>query len=142
MRKVMLTVCLVCLASIFANSADIPEALLIAKTAYVQNSGAREKDHKKLCEAMKKWGRFELVQDQQNADIFVALSSSLESRPMERPGAGGSMMTNVQVIINRIRIINARDGAVLWTDETTAYDSDPKILVSNLKGKMKKAKVR
>lgn len=136
----MFAVFLFCFIQAYAKDPDIPEALWNAKTAYVQNSGATEKDYTKLCEALKKWGRFELVQDKRSADIYIMLSSTVETQRMERPGVGGGMMSNVQVIINHIRILNVQDDAPLWTDQSSAYDRDPKILVSKLKSKMKKKK--
>ena len=138
MRRMMFAVFLFCFIQAYAKDPEIPEALLNAKIAYVQRSGASEKDFTKLCEALKKWGRFELVQERKNSDITIMLSSTVETRSMERPGASGGMMSNVQVLINHIRIMDARNDTLLWTDETSVYEKDPKILVSKLKSKMKK----
>jgi len=132
---------LLCFTQTYAKSPDIPEALWNAKTAYVQNSGSStDKDYNKLSEALKKWGRFELVQDRGNTDIYIILSSSLGTQRMERPSVGGGIggLEDIQVVINSINILNAKDGALLWTDKTSGTNSDPKSLVSKLKNKMKK----
>jgi len=141
MQRMIFAVFLLCFIQAYAKSPDIPEALWNAKTAYVQNSGSStEKDYAKLCEALKKWGRFELVQDKSSADIYIILSSAVETQQMQRPSIAGSASSvdNIQVIINSIRILNAKDGALLWTDKSAAANNDPKILVSKLKSKMKK----
>ena len=139
MRRMIFAVFLLCFIQTYAKSPDIPEALWNAKTAYVQNSGSStEKDYAKLCEALKKWGRFELVQDKTSADIYIILYSAAETQQMRMPGVTAGLTSDMQVIINSIRILNTKDGALLWTDKSPADNNDPKILVSKLKSKMKK----
>ena len=141
MRRMIFAVFLFCFIQTYAKSPDIPEALWNAKTAYVQNSGSStEKDYNKLYEALKNWGRFELVQDKSSADIYIILYSAVEAKRMMRPGIGSSAsaIEDIQVIINSIRILNTKDGAQLWTDKSSAENNDPKILVSKLKNMMKK----
>ena len=120
----------------------IPEALLNAKTALVRNVDAQEKDFDKFCEALKKWGRFELVQDRKSADILITLSAGFGIQNIERPvrvethsSSSIDRLQSLQVQIYSIRITNARDDASLYSDKTP---ENPKSLVSNLKRKMKK----
>jgi hypothetical protein len=137
MRRMIFVAFLFCFFQAYAKSPPIPEALLNAKTAVVANEGADVKDFDKLCKRLKEWGRFELVQDQKSADIVIKIHTRLEDRVVEMPGAGGGVNT-VQVLINYLRILNARNGAELWSDKTSGDSKDPKQLVNKLKNRMKK----
>jgi hypothetical protein len=144
MRKMTFAVFLFCFIQTYAKT-PIPEALLNAKTAVVNNAGAEDKDFARFCEALKEWGRFEFVQDRGKADIVITLSADIQNRNIQIPnttaGAGGVFAGGVRsqpVIINLINIINARDNTPLWSDETSVDSKDPKRLVANLKNRMKK----
>jgi len=135
MRRIMLAFILLCFVQAYAKD-PIPEALLNAKTALVKNGGASEKDFNKLNESLKKWGRFELVEDRKSADIVITLSTGLGIRNMERPGGSGAVQS-LQVQVNYLSITSARDDSKLWNDETPGYEKNPDILVSSLKRKLK-----
>jgi hypothetical protein len=139
MKNIMLVALLFCFVPSYAK-APIPEALLNAKTAVVKNDAALEKDFARFCEALKEWGRFELVPDRASADIVIWLSVDIKTRNVEIPSIGGGMgsVQSQQVLINRIRILNARDDTVLWTDDTSVDSKDPKQLISKIKSKLKK----
>ena len=113
----------------FAKDAPLPETLLTAKTAFVYNDGATDKDFDKLCNALKEWGRFKLVQDRGMADIVIELTL------MKRQYGWG--LNSMYYENNRIRIIKARDNRLLWIDETQSGNSrNPQTLISYLKKKM------
>jgi hypothetical protein len=135
----MLVVCLFCCSQTFAKE-PLPEVLLNAKTAIVKNDGALEKDFAKFYDAMKKWGRFELVEERSKADIIVWLSADIKVRNIQIPSVNGSMgiVQSQNVIVYDIRILNEKDETPLWSDSTSVESSDPKRLVSNLQHKMKK----
>jgi len=134
MRKVLFAVLLVfCFTQTYAK--DLPEALLNAKTAVVENARAEQKDIDKLCEALKKWGRFELVPDRSKADIVITLTTELKEQMFYGPGG---RMQNQQVLVNYIKIFKKEDETLLWSDQTSTYSKDPKALVSNLKSKFNK----
>jgi hypothetical protein len=135
MRRMMLAVFLFCFIPTFAKT-PMPEALLNAKTAFVNNIGTEDKDFTKFCDALKKWGRFELVQDRMSADIVIKLYAEVKTRTIELPGIGGGVQSE-KVLVNCIRIVNARDDIQLWFDETSGDSKDPKQLVDKLKNKMK-----
>jgi hypothetical protein len=140
MRRMLPVVFLFCFIPTYAKT-PIPEALLNAKTAIVENSGAEAKDFARFCEVLKEWGRFEIVQNRAKADIVITLSAGVENRNIQMPNAGGGMAGGVvsqDVLINYIHIANLADNAPLWSDKTPGDSKDPKILVSNLKNKMKK----
>jgi hypothetical protein len=136
MRKIMFAAFLFCFIQTYAKT-PIPEVLLNAKTALVVNGGSENKDFEKFCKLLKEWGRFELVQKSDSADIIIRLSTKLETRTVQLPSTAGGLggMNTQQVIISLIHISNARDDSQLWSDETPS--KDPKNLVSNLKSKLK-----
>ncbi len=135
MRKMMFALFVFCFIRAYAES-PLPEALLNAKTAFVSNGGASEKDFDKFCKILKKWGRFELVRGEKSPDIIIELSAGSGSDNIF--GYGGVKTGSYSWEINFLRIIDARDHTMLWTDKTTKFSKNPAILISNLKSKMKK----
>lgn len=142
MKRVLFAAFLFCFISAYAKKEEIPEELMNAKTAIVGNSGAEAKDFTKLCKLLKEWGRFELVEEQEKADIVITISTRLETRTVRMPSVSGGIggLNSQQVLISTLRIMNARNGAELWTDETVTQSKDPKQFVSKLKSKLKKKK--
>ena len=134
MRKMLFAVLLVlCFTQAYAKD-PIPEALLNAKTAVVENARAEQKDIDKLCDELKKWGRFELIQDRGKADILITLTRGMKEQMVTGPGG---RMQNQHSLVNRINIFKTSDNSLLWSDETSTYSKDPKALVSNLKNRLK-----
>ena len=139
MRRMIFVAFLFCVIQAYSKTPPIPEALLNAKTAFVNGGVAEVKDFEKLCKLLEEWGRFQLVQDAKGADIVITISTQLHSRVVQIPTAGMSGGFNtIQVLINYLRIFDARDGTLLWSDETSDYSRDPRQLVNKLKDKMKK----
>ncbi len=137
MRRMIFVAFLFCFFQAYAKTPPIPEALLNAKTAFVVNRGASVKDLEKLCNLLKEWGRFELVQDQKSADIVITISTRVQDRVVQRPGVDAGIDT-IQGLVNYLSILDAREGTELWSDQTSPGSKDPRQLVSNLKNKMKK----
>ena len=140
MQRLIAVVFLLCFIQAYSKTPPIPEALLNAKTAFVGNGGAEVKDFEKLRTLLKEWGQFELVQDAKSADIVINISTQLQNRTVQMPNVGGmsSGMTTVQVPVSYLRILDTRDGTLLWSDETTGDSKDPRQLVDKLKRRMKK----
>jgi len=139
MRRMIFVAFLLCFIQAYAKTPPIPEALLNAKTAFVVNRGASVKDLEKLCNLLKEWGRFELVQDQKSADIVITISTQMQDRIVQAPNVGiGGGTTTIKGLVNYLSILDARDGTELWSAETSGDSKDPRQLVSNLKNKMKK----
>jgi hypothetical protein len=134
MRKIFLVALLMFSFTQAYAKDEIPEALLNAKTAIIQNSGAENGDVDKLTEALKKWGRFEVVPLGQKADIRIALTREMKEQMVNGPGG---RMQNQQFLVNHINIYKTEDDTLLWSDKTSTYSKDPKALVNNLKNKMK-----
>ncbi len=139
MRKIMFAAFLFCFIQAYAKTPPIPEALLNAKTATVSNEGSEAKDFDRFCKLLNEWGRFEIVPSRGKADIVIMLGSQLKTRTIQLPNVGGGFggVQSQEVIISYIRILNATDDSLLWTDQTSDT-KDPKRLVDNLKNKMKK----
>jgi hypothetical protein len=138
MKRVVFALFLFCCTQGYAKT-PIPDALLNAKKAIVRNDRALEKDFLKLVDALKKWGRFELVQDRASADIIILLSANLKTRNVEMPDIGGGMgsVQSQEVLVNHISILNATDYSQLWSDDTSVESNEPKDLVARLKSKLK-----
>jgi hypothetical protein len=138
MRKIMCAVFLFCFTPCYAEK--IPDAVVNAKTAFVRNDGADAKDFEKFCDLLKEWGYFEFVQDRAKADIGITLSTKLHYQTVQLPSTQGGLggMTTQQVITSYLRILNAQDESEIWSDHIDS--KNPKGLVKNLKGKLKKKK--
>jgi len=102
--------------------------LLNAKTAFVENRSAKDKDFEKFCKELKKWGRFTPVQDRRNADILISVDAT------KGQGRSGLMLYPFEA--NTINIED-RFGVLLYTDMTEEGFKNPENLVSTLKHKMK-----
>jgi hypothetical protein len=126
MRRMMLVIILFCFTQTYAKE-PISEVLLNAKTSIVKNDGALDKDFAKFCEVLKEWGRFEFVQERASADIIIWLAPDIKTRNVQIPSVGGGMgsVQSQQVIINTIRILNATDDTLLWSDATSVESKDP-----------------
>lgn len=134
MRKMLGAILLMFSFTLVYAKDPIPEALLSAKTAVVENAGAEQKDVEKLREQLTKWGRFELVDSRAKADIAITLTREFKEQMVTGPGG---RMQNFQAMINHMHIYKTEDGSELWADATSTYSKDPKALVSNLKHKLK-----
>jgi hypothetical protein len=118
---------------VFAQDPPLPETLLNAKTAFVENRSAKDKDFDKFCKELKKWGRFTFVQDRNSTDILISVYGEKQRGIRDRyvrPMEGYNWEANA---IN----IHDRFGVLLYTDTTTEHFQNPKDLVSHLKKKMK-----
>jgi hypothetical protein len=63
--------------ALLAKDPPVPEALLNAKTAFIENAGALDKDFEKFRTKLMKWGRFTVVQNRSSADIIISLSRGI-----------------------------------------------------------------
>jgi hypothetical protein len=61
------------IATGIAAQAPIPRTLVEPKTAFLVNEGAGQGTYDDLANALRKWGRFTLVDDPDNADITITL---------------------------------------------------------------------
>lgn len=87
------------LVSGLAAQAPMPKALVDAKTAFLVNDGAGQGTYDDLANELRKWGRFELVNDPAASDITITLGGLKAFK--------GWPMT----------ITRTSDKASLWTDK-------------------------
>ncbi len=106
----LLVIILVLIQTLIAQQAPLPARLTSAKTAAVVNDGTWAKAYRKFFKALRKWNRFHLIEDKEQADIVIVLSL--------QPGALSAY---------QIRITDAKDGTLLWSD----YGGPAKFLLSN-----------
>ncbi len=102
------------------------------------NDGARAKDFDAVYNELKKWGRFELVQERAKADIVIMLSTK-PGEDVALVGSGG-FVAGGSDSRHYIRITRASDDAALWSDATGDWHRSPKNLVSNLKKRIQAKK--
>jgi hypothetical protein len=137
---VLLTVVLVWATAHAGEKAPLPAKLQSAKTAFLVNDGVWYKVHDKFYAELKKWGRFQIVEAKEDADIIIVLSS----RAAELGGAVA--VPSGQVVIGGseskffLRITDAKDGTPLWSDSTgeaMLVSNSAKRFVKTLKQRMK-----
>jgi hypothetical protein len=131
-RRVLFIALLAFLTSVtvpIQSQAPIPEALLKAKRAYIVNEAGDLKRFDSLADELRKWGRFELVDSPEKADIIIQFLSVVR-------GATGSVVgtTVIAARVNgaALEIRNRTDDSLLWKD-TSALVGSPGRLVKNLR---------
>ena len=122
--------------AIATEKAPLPAKLTTAKSAFVVNDGVPAKLLDKVYSELKKWGRFQLVESKQDADIVITLSRGATSGGFVavRGFGGGAVVTDIS-----IRITDAADDLQLWADSidgghSTWYAGDS--IVSHLRKRM------
>jgi hypothetical protein len=126
--------------AVAGEKAPLPAKLKSAKTAFLVNDGVWYKVHDKFYAELKKWGRFQIVESKEEADIVIVLSA--------RAGeVGGAVaVPSGQVVIGGseskffVRITDAKDGTPLWSDSTSEamlVSNSAKRFVKTLKQRLK-----
>ena len=111
LNTVLLLVAILTLSQLLiAQQAPLPPRLTSAKTAAVVNDGTWAKAYRKFHKALRKWGRFHLIENKEQADIVIILSN--------QPGTLSAY---------QIRITDAKNGTLLWSD----FGGPAKFLLSN-----------
>lgn len=136
MRRLVWLAVFFCFTQSYAGS-NLPETLINAKTAYLRNDGAEGKDFEKFCALIREWGRFEIVEFSDKADVRITLSTQLQFKTVRMPSTGGGLggINSQQVITSYLRIINVKDDVSLYSDQIES--KNPKGLVQKLKSKLK-----
>jgi len=135
MMKTIVYLLLTCFSFYAFAQAPVPEFLLNAKAAYVINEGATARHFDDFYSELKRWGRFEFVQEKEKADVVIVLST--RSDDFTVVGSGGSIVGTTGTR-HYIRITKASDDAPLWADTTGEWRTNPRNLVLNLKQRMGK----
>jgi hypothetical protein len=138
-RWLLLTIVLVWVTAHAGERAPLPAKLKSAKTAFLVNDGVWYKVHDKFYAELKKWGRFQIVESKEEADIVIVLST----RAGELGGAVA--VPSGQVVVGGseskffLRISDAKDGTPLWSDSTgeaMLVSNSAKRFVKTLKQRM------
>jgi hypothetical protein len=108
---------------------QIPEALFYAKTAYVVNDGAMTTHEGSFINNLRKWGRFELVEEKAAADIVILYST----RPEYASFAGNNPGPDCYMVVT-----NGSDTSLLWFDSGYVANGGLRFIV-NLRKKMEES---
>jgi len=137
--------------------APLPNEVLKAKTAYLDNRSGLASIGDKAYDELTKWGRFKIVDRPQNADLIFLLSASeyqggyVSSSTGQQHGtvdnsgniqmSGESETTTTPVVYRRthLTVIDPKDGTSLWSDSRqwgnlyTGFRSATRSLIKNLR---------
>ena len=134
--------------------------ILSAKAVYFDNQTGSDAVGNSTLAQLKKWGRFQVVQDRQQADLILLLSESAYRGGyiVPAPGSGDSADSKPRVKMDPVpnsgwhapvracflTVIDPRTGENLWSDShvwggvLTGKNSAGERLVKELQGEMKK----
>jgi hypothetical protein len=115
----LLVVLWVAVLSVWANSITLPEAVVRAHTIYLQNdTGFAELEYTAILE-LNKWGRFDLAERAEKADLILRLDSSTRVRVVpdgQIPGAHFADDSSVPAGYTRIALLDPKSDQMLWSD--------------------------
>jgi hypothetical protein len=103
-----------------AMPADLPQALLRAHTVYIENeTGFTDLAYVAVWE-LNKWGRYELAESREKADLIMRLDSSAHVRQLpdgQVPSFGENASTESAVPMGytRIALMDPKTNQVLWS---------------------------
>ena len=102
------------------NSAGLPEAVVRAHTVFIENeTGFTELGYVTVLE-LGKWGRFELAESREKADLILRLDSGSRVRAVPEgegvPSTGDALPENpVPAGYTRIALLEPKTGQMLWS---------------------------
>jgi hypothetical protein len=118
-----------------AAQAPVPQALLTAKRAYLVNPAGDLKRFDTLADEFRKWGRFELVDDEEKADIIIEFGKTVKGHVGSFSGHTGNV---TPIVLASLDIRTRGIGTPLWSDATGVIGS-PGRLVSHLREHIEKS---
>lgn len=105
-----------------AQPATLPQAIVIAHTIFIENeTGFSELQYTAILE-LSKWGRFEIAESREKADLVMVLSSGTHVRAVPdgqfpRPtGLNAFAEDAVPQGHTRIALVDPKSGTTLWSD--------------------------
>ena len=105
--------------SLWANPAALPETVVKAHAVYLQNdTGFAELEYTAILE-LNKWGRFDLAESTEKADLILRLDGSTRVRVVPNgqiPGAHFADDTSVPAGYTRIALVDPKSDQMLWSD--------------------------
>lgn len=136
----------------------LPAQVIDAKTVYIDNQSGVAALGDRAYQELQKWGRFQIVQDRQHADLILLLSAREYNRGYVTTGGGqtgtvdqnGNInTTNNPTYTNAVTVgytfltaIDPKTGDGLWSDSKkwgtlfTGYHSATKGLIDELRKRM------
>jgi hypothetical protein len=122
----------------------LPERLTTAKTVYVVNESGDVKAYDTFYRELKKWNRFEIVSTRVKADLVMTLITTqhgavTSGTATANGGIATGFETTTPVAALQLRVIDAADSGLLWSDETDKWIGSshaPSKLVANLRKRM------
>jgi hypothetical protein len=114
-----------------AVKAPLPDALINAKTIYIDNESGHAEMLDRAYDELKKWGRYTVVQDSSQADVVLVLRVVDTGRAIQSAGGNGYSWTDSQghtysyadawgtsreVFASRVDLISRKDNVTLWLD--------------------------
>jgi hypothetical protein len=133
-----LAVLVVVFASALSAQAPVPEALLRAKRAYMVNEAGDMKRFDSLADELRKWGRFELVDSDQKADIILVFGRGVKGHIATFQNGIGSMGPIVRI---SLEIRDRSSDLSLWYDESPPIRGTSR-LVNHLRERVDAAEKR
>jgi len=112
------------------NHSPVYQKVLSAKTVYVENHGSA-KDLDRAYDELKKWGRWEILQDKVNADLILVLSGQKGQSstgqtqtydPTPAPGMGGAGTWKYGTVTSsspgsvHLEVVDPKTGESLYAD--------------------------
>lgn len=115
--------------------APLPQEVLTAKTLYLDNRSGFANLGDRAYDELNKWGRFQIVDSADKADLVLLLSTSAyvggyvtrtshsthgtvdDSGDVNLEGKSSSRTRPVTVNLSHITLINPKNGANLWSDQ-------------------------
>ena len=116
-----------------AETPPLPPKMAQAKTAYLISRTGVDAHREAAYEALKKWGKWEIVSDSEMADLIILINRSatgLFSTGNTVPAATKTYY---------LHVLDPKNGDALWTTKTNAGRNpaaDARKLVENLKRRM------
>jgi hypothetical protein len=119
----LLTGLCICLAAIPAGAIpkNLPDAVVRAHSVYLENeTGFVELEYTAILE-LNKWGRFEIAESREKADLVMRLDSATHVRVVPEgqfPGAGANAFTDSDIPKGhtRIALLDPKNNTMLWSD--------------------------
>jgi len=126
------------LAQANERKAPVPTKVLAAKTIYVDNQTNDAELQHDAYMGLSKWGRFEIVDSPQKADLLLRLSgssvvkfvpggevtSTYTSKPVSENSAAGEELAPPGC--TRLTLMEAKSGSTLWSDVRKTSNSQEK----------------
>jgi hypothetical protein len=97
--------------------APLPDKLFAAKNVYIENRTGFQEAADHCYEALKKWGRFTVVNDKAQADLVFVLTGGHENAgAVAIPSGSSVLVTDVRRSITALLVVDAASGDTLWQD--------------------------